>query len=490
MKNIFQIKSLFKLGVFTLGLLLLASCEDDSAEFNFQVLPSYHDGIQNLDETGVDCGGGSGVACPSCTDGIQNQGEEGVDCGGPCSSKCADATPRADELATGGLPYYYTFESGEPQSGKVITPRSSNPDGSAYSQGVTISYGASDPAGSDDAVGFVVRPENGPFGGFEDFKFQFSNQPIDFSVYHKFTLDVYIPSSNNFSGSLQPKVELILHDNVDGNFWQRWTIITVTVDESDFDSWVTLKFDGENAAAADTGILLPVSNNYDNITLRFGGDGHQERGEFYIKDFKPTTSFVAPGTPRADALSSSGLPRYFTFEAADASSGLNLEPRTVNSDGSAYGQGVDVTYGVADPAGSDDGVARVYRPDDGRFGGFEDFKFQFQDMPIDFSEYFKFKIDVYIPSGQDFSGALTPTVELILHDDNPNFFERWTIISQTVTEFDTWVTLEFDGINAAAAGSGTLLPSNGTYDTFTLRFGGSGHTVAGEFFVKDFVPFQ
>ena len=43
------------------------------------------DGIQNQDETGIDCGGVC-TACPTCSDGIQNQGETGVDCGGPCSA--------------------------------------------------------------------------------------------------------------------------------------------------------------------------------------------------------------------------------------------------------------------------------------------------------------------------------------------------------------------------------------------------------------------
>ncbi len=46
------------------------------------------DGIQNQDETGVDCGGTSCPACPTCTDGIQNGNETGVDCGGPDCAPC------------------------------------------------------------------------------------------------------------------------------------------------------------------------------------------------------------------------------------------------------------------------------------------------------------------------------------------------------------------------------------------------------------------
>ncbi|MEL6536793.1 MAG: family 31 carbohydrate-binding protein, partial [Bacteroidota bacterium] len=43
--------------------------------------PTCTDGLQNGDETGVDCGG-SCAACPTCSDGNQNGDETGVDCGG------------------------------------------------------------------------------------------------------------------------------------------------------------------------------------------------------------------------------------------------------------------------------------------------------------------------------------------------------------------------------------------------------------------------
>jgi len=44
------------------------------------------DGIQNGEETGIDCGGPECGACPTCTDGVQNGDETGVDCGGSCSA--------------------------------------------------------------------------------------------------------------------------------------------------------------------------------------------------------------------------------------------------------------------------------------------------------------------------------------------------------------------------------------------------------------------
>jgi len=58
--------------------------------------PQCSDGIQNGTETGVDCGGGC-VACPTCKDGIQNGDETGVDCGGSCPRACGARSCIRDE---------------------------------------------------------------------------------------------------------------------------------------------------------------------------------------------------------------------------------------------------------------------------------------------------------------------------------------------------------------------------------------------------------
>ena len=50
---------------------------------------SCSDGIQNGDETGLDCGGSCGPCeLASCSNGIQDFDEEGVDCGGSCLAEC------------------------------------------------------------------------------------------------------------------------------------------------------------------------------------------------------------------------------------------------------------------------------------------------------------------------------------------------------------------------------------------------------------------
>ena len=66
--------------------------------------PTCTDGVQNGTETGVDCGGSCSAcsATPTCTDGIQNGTETGVDCGGSCNAcaptpSCTDGVRNGDE---------------------------------------------------------------------------------------------------------------------------------------------------------------------------------------------------------------------------------------------------------------------------------------------------------------------------------------------------------------------------------------------------------
>ncbi len=67
--------------------------------------PTCSDGIQNGDETGVDCGG-SCTPCtttPNCEDGIQNGDETGVDCGGSCTPCSTDGN--TDSCGEFGISY-------------------------------------------------------------------------------------------------------------------------------------------------------------------------------------------------------------------------------------------------------------------------------------------------------------------------------------------------------------------------------------------------
>ena len=76
-----RMRALFAAGGFRESLLNSAACGAPPT-------PTCDDGIQNGNETGVDCGGPDCAPCPTCDDGIQNGAETGVDCGGPDCAPC------------------------------------------------------------------------------------------------------------------------------------------------------------------------------------------------------------------------------------------------------------------------------------------------------------------------------------------------------------------------------------------------------------------
>ncbi len=82
---------LLKLLMSLVVLFVVTSCGEDVDEETDPTTETCSDGIQNQDETGVDCGGvcNDCTTTETCSDGIQNQDETGVDCGGVCAT-CND----------------------------------------------------------------------------------------------------------------------------------------------------------------------------------------------------------------------------------------------------------------------------------------------------------------------------------------------------------------------------------------------------------------
>ncbi len=83
-----------------LVILTLLSCS--SVEPNDA--PTCFDGIQNGDESAIDCGGSVCGVCKveaTCSDGVLNGNESGIDCGGPdcelCAPTCTDGLLNGDE---------------------------------------------------------------------------------------------------------------------------------------------------------------------------------------------------------------------------------------------------------------------------------------------------------------------------------------------------------------------------------------------------------
>lgn len=87
MKNTLSL-NLF-LSLFVLAFVVTSCNKDDSTDP--ELTETCSDGIQNQNETGIDCGGDCDP-CATCSDGIQNQNETGIDCGGECDP-CPTAAP-------------------------------------------------------------------------------------------------------------------------------------------------------------------------------------------------------------------------------------------------------------------------------------------------------------------------------------------------------------------------------------------------------------
>lgn len=79
--------------IFTSLALSFTSCDDDTGTGGV----SCFNGIQDGDETGVDCGG-SCVPCATCDDGIKNGQETGIDCGGPDCEPCTGIVTKSGQI--------------------------------------------------------------------------------------------------------------------------------------------------------------------------------------------------------------------------------------------------------------------------------------------------------------------------------------------------------------------------------------------------------
>ena len=139
--------------------------------------PSCTDGIQNGNETGVDCGGPDCPACPTCSDGVQNGDETGVDCGGsfcsacPCNGNGVTLTIVLDnypeetswEIRDGGTVVASGGTYGSNPDGSTVIENACLPDGcydfiiyDAYGDGICCAYGSGSYTLTDDSDGSTL----------------------------------------------------------------------------------------------------------------------------------------------------------------------------------------------------------------------------------------------------------------------------------------------------------------------------------------------
>ncbi|KAA3630285.1 MAG: hypothetical protein DWQ02_18175, partial [Bacteroidetes bacterium] len=160
--------------------------------------PTCDDGIQNQDETGVDCGGSTCPACPTCDDGIQNGDETGVDCGGsdcapcPCYDNGVTLTINLDNYPeetswiirnSGGTTVASGGTYGSQPDGSTVVEVACLVDGcydfiiyDSYGDGICCGYGNGSYILTDDSDGSTLA-SGGNFGSSETTNFCVTGTP-------------------------------------------------------------------------------------------------------------------------------------------------------------------------------------------------------------------------------------------------------------------------------------------------------------------------
>lgn len=158
----------------------------------------------------------------------------------------------------------------------AVYPGTENP---AANGGMTFTMGVDDPAGGADPVGQYDRA-----GTYQELQFM-QDYDIQFDNFTKVSLEVYMPSSNDYSGTLTKDVTIIIGEASQTEEW--WTghieyVYTVT----DEDQWVTVTFDLDSPTGG-AGDYTPFERtDLDFIAISIGGGGHDATGTYYVRNFK------------------------------------------------------------------------------------------------------------------------------------------------------------------------------------------------------------
>lgn len=174
---------------------------------------------------------------------------------------------------------YNTFETAS--SFVVLDTASVYPGtGTAANGGMALTIGVADPAGAGVDVAEYFRA-----GTYQELQFQREND-IQFDNFTTVSLDVYMPSSNDYSGTLTQDIAIIIGEASETEEW--WTgHIQYDVTATVLDEWVTYTFNLDAPTSGPgMGSYTPYTNDkLDFFAISLGGGGHDATGTFYIRNF-------------------------------------------------------------------------------------------------------------------------------------------------------------------------------------------------------------
>lgn len=146
--------------------------------------------------------------------------------------------------------------------------------------GSAIAFGVENPDGSGTLVGQFERVAV----DFQELQMQTAPEKndINFANMSTITLDVYFPSTNDYSTTLTNGVVIGFGDRSQTEAWWERLVQYETAPGLALDEWHTLTFD---LATPNTGDNPFDRLDLDMVYIGIGGSGHSVPGTFFIKDF-------------------------------------------------------------------------------------------------------------------------------------------------------------------------------------------------------------
>lgn len=150
--------------------------------------------------------------------------------------------------------------------------------GGTAANSMDFTMGVADPAGGATNVGEYFR-----WGTYQELQFMMEYD-IQFDNFTSVSVDVYMPSSNDYSGTLTKDIAIIIGEASQTDGW--WTgHIQYDATAEVLDEWVTYTFQ-LNAPTSGPGAYTPFDRtDLDFFAISLGGGGHEAQGTFYIRNF-------------------------------------------------------------------------------------------------------------------------------------------------------------------------------------------------------------
>jgi PKD repeat protein len=185
----------------------------------------------------------------------------------PYGEDLPDLTP--DEM-------YNTFETST--SFVVLDTAGVYPGTGPAANSMDFTMGVTDPAGGTTNVGEYYR-----WGTYQELQFMMQYD-IQFDNFTQVSVDVYMPSSNDYSGTLTKDIAIIIGEASQTPEWWTGHIQYDAVAEV-MDEWVTYTFQLDSPTSGPGGYTPFERNDLDFFAISLGGGGHDATGTFYVRNF-------------------------------------------------------------------------------------------------------------------------------------------------------------------------------------------------------------